>query len=311
MPQRKYKYLFGPVPSRRLGRSLGVDIIPLKTCTQNCIYCQLGKDALQTLERKEYAPIDAVLDELKTKVADGLEADFITISGSGEPTLHCGLGKLTDGIRRITDIPVAVITNGTLLFRADVRDDCCKADVVLPSLDAGDANTFQKMNHPHPELDFEQYVDGLVRFRSQYTGQIWLEVFICEGVNTTEQAISNLKTRIAKIKPDKIQVNTSVRPVVHAEAARVEPERLEQIAHALSERAEVIADFSKHTGTTGRTADLNVILETLRRRPCSLEDLSAGLGLSKEQLIPALTKLQALSRITTEEKNKKIYYKPL
>jgi wyosine [tRNA(Phe)-imidazoG37] synthetase (radical SAM superfamily) len=311
MSEQKYKYLFGPVPSRRLGRSLGVDIIPLKTCTQNCIYCQLGKDAPQTLDRKEYAPVDAVLDELKTKVADGLEADFITISGSGEPTLHLGLGRLIDGIRGLTNIPVAVITNGTLLFRADVRDDCCKADVVLPSLDAGDAETFQKMNHPHPELDFEQYIDGLVRFRSEYAGQIWLEVFFCEGINTTEQAISNLKMRIAKIHPDKIQVNTSVRPVVHPEAARVEPEQLEQIAHALSEKAEVIADFSKHVSATGKSVDFNVLLETLRRRPCSLEDLSAGLGVSKEQLIPALVKLRALSKITTEEKNKRIYYKPL
>ena len=311
MPQQKYKYLFGPVPSRRLGRSLGVDIIPLKTCTQNCIYCQLGKDAPQTLERKEYAPINAVLDELKTKIADGLQADFITISGSGEPTLHSGLGKLIDGINAVTRIPVAVITNGTLLSRPDVRSDCCKADVVLPSLDAGDAQTFQKMNHPHPDLNFGQYVDGLIRFRSEYTGQIWLEVFFCEGVNTSEKAISNLKTRIAQIKPEKIQINTSVRPVVHPEAARVEPERLTSIARLLSEHAEVIADFSRHVSTVGQIADLNVILETLRRRPCSLEDLCAGLGLSKKQLEPALVKLQALSKITTEQKGQKKYYKPL
>lgn len=311
MNNPKYKYLFGPVPSRRLGRSLGVDIIPLKTCTQNCIYCQLGKDAPQILERKKYAPIGSVLEELKSKIADGLEADFITISGSGEPTLHSGLGELIRGIRAVTRIPVAVITNGTLLSRPDVRTDCGLADVVLPSLDAGDMETFQKMNHPHPDLDFEQYVDGLVRFRSEYAGQIWLEVFFCEGINTTEQAISNLKTRIAQVAPDKIQVNTSVRPVVHPEAARVEPERLEQIALALDERAEVIADFSKHVSATGKPADFNVVLETLRRRPCSLEDLSAGLGLSKEQLIPVLDKLAALSKITTEEKNQKKYYKPL
>jgi wyosine [tRNA(Phe)-imidazoG37] synthetase (radical SAM superfamily) len=311
MSPQKYKYLFGPVPSRRLGRSLGVDIIPLKTCTQNCIYCQLGKDAPQTLERKEYAPIDAVLDELKTKIADGLEADYITISGSGEPTLHSGLGKLIDGINAVTRIPVAVITNGTLMSRPDVRVDCCKANVVLPSLDAGDAQTFQKINHPHPDIDFEQYVDGLIRFRSEYSGQIWLEVFFCEGVNTSEQAISNLKTRIAQIKPDKIQVNTSVRPVVHPEAARVESERLTSIARLLSEHAEVIADFSKHVSATGRIADLNVILETLRRRPCSLEDLCAGLGLSQKQVEPALVNLQALSKITTEQKGQKKYYKPI
>ena len=310
MDKHKYKYLFGPVPSRRLGRSLGVDIIPLKTCTQNCIYCQLGKDAPQILERKEYTPIESVLDELKTKVAEGLVADFITISGSGEPTLHSGLGELIRGIRTVTGIPVAVITNGTLLNRPDVRADCCLADVVLPSLDAGDAATFQVMNHPHPDVDFEQYFDGLVRFRSEYAGQIWLEVFFCEGINTTEQAISNLKTRIAQIHPNKVQINTSVRPVVHPEAARVEPEQLEQIAHILGDNTEVIADYSKQVTVNGRTADMNVILETLRRRPCSLEDLSAGLGLPKEQLVPVLDKLAALSRITIEEKNQKKYYKP-
>ena len=311
MSELKYQYLFGPVPSRRLGRSLGVDIVPLKTCTQNCIYCQLGKDAPQTLERKEYAPIDAVLKELKTKIASGLEADFITISGSGEPTLHSGLGRLISDIRAVTDIQIAVITNGTLLNRPDVRADCCKADVVLPSLDAGDTETFQKMNHPHPDLDFEQFVDGLIRLRSEYAGQIWLEVFFCEGVNTTIQAISNLKIRIAQIRPDKIQVNTSVRPVVHPEAVRVEPKRLISIASQLGEQAEIIADFSRHIGATTQTVDLNIILETLRRRPCSLDDLCAGLGLSKEQLEPALIKLEALSKIVTEEKGQKKYYKPL
>ncbi|MHC4386895.1 MAG: radical SAM protein [Planctomycetota bacterium] len=311
MSELKYQYLFGPVPSRRLGRSLGVDIVPLKTCTQNCIYCQLGKDALQTLDRKEYAPIDAVLKELKTKIASGLEADFITISGSGEPTLHSDLGRLISDIRAVTEIQVAVITNGTLLSRPDVRADCCKADVVLPSLDAGDTETFQKMNHPHPDLDFEQFVDGLIRLRSEYAGQIWLEVFFCEGVNTTIQAISNLKTRIEQIRPDKIQVNTSVRPVVHPEAARVEPKRLISIASQLGEQAEIIADFSRHIGATTQTVDLNIILETLRRRPCSLDDLCAGLGLSKEQLEPALIKLEALSKIITEEKGQKKYYKPL
>ena len=311
MGNTKYKYLFGPVPSRRLGRSLGVDIIPLKTCTQNCIYCQLGKDAPQILERKEYVRIESVLDELKIKISEGLEADYITISGSGEPTLHSGLGELIGGIRTVTRIPVAVITNGTLLYRPDVRADCCLADVVLPSLDAGDIETFQKMNHPHPDLDFERYFEGLIRFRSEYSGQIWLEVFFCEGINTTEESISALKSRIEQIKPDKIQVNTSVRPVVHAEAAKVEPERLAEIAHTLNDHAEVIADFSKHVSTIDRPVDLNIILETLRRRPCSLEDLSAGLGLSRKQLEPALIKLQALSKIAIEEKEQKKYYKPL
>ena len=309
MTTKKHRYLFGPVPSRRLGRSLGVDIIPLKTCTQNCIYCQLGKDAPQTLQRKDYVSIDTVLNELEQKINEGLEADFITISGSGEPTLHSQLGELIDGIRKLTDIPIAIITNGSLMSDPAVRRDCCKADVVLPSLDAGDPETFKKMNHPHPDLDFEQFVDGLVRFRGEYTGQLWLEVFFCEGVNTDEASVRNISEQIPRINPDKVQINTSVRPIVHAEAARVGKRRLNEIAACLGKSVEVIADFSKHSTTTSKAADLQVILETLRRRPCTLDDLCAGFGLSTEQLEPALVKLEALSKITRETIDQKNYYK--
>lgn len=309
MPAKKYKYLFGPVPSRRLGRSLGVDIVPLKTCTQNCIYCQLGKDAPQTLQRKVYVPIADVLAELDQKIAEGLEADFITISGSGEPTLYLQLGELIDGIRKRTQIPVAIITNSTLLSDPAVRQDCCKADVVLPSLDAGDADTFEKMNHPHPDITFEQLVNGLVQFCSEYIGQLWLEVFFCDGVNTDAASVRNIAGQIQRINPDKVQINTSVRPIVHAEAARVSEQRLNEIAAGLGESVEVITDFSKHITAAGKPADLQVILETLQRRPCTLEDLCNGLGLSKEQLEPALAKLQALSRITGEMIDQKFYYK--
>ena len=148
---KKYKYLYGPVPSRRLGLSLGVDIVPLKICTLDCIYCQLGRSSDKTVERSEYLPIEPVLEELTEKISDGLTADFITIAGSGEPTLNSQLGKLLDAIRKITYIPLAIITNGTLFYREDVRRDCAKADVVLPSLDAGDEETFRKINRPHAD----------------------------------------------------------------------------------------------------------------------------------------------------------------
>ena len=311
MTTKKYRYLFGPVASRRLGRSLGVDIVPLKTCSQNCIYCQLGKDAPQTLRREDYVPIDAVLNELQQKINEGLKADFVTVSGSGEPTLHSHLGKLIDGIRELTDIPLAVITNSTLLSDPGVRQDCCESDVVLPSLDAGDSETFKQMNHPHPDLDFEQFIEGLIHFRDEYTGQLWLEVFFCEGVNTGEESIKNIAKQIRRINPDKVQINTSVRPIVHSEAVRLSEQRLNEIAACLGESVEVITDFSKHTADANKPADLQVILETLQRRPSTLDDLCAGLGLSKEQLQPALIKLEALSKIVTEEKGQKKYYKPL
>ncbi|MHC4124943.1 MAG: radical SAM protein [Planctomycetota bacterium] len=193
-------YVFGPVPSRRLGLSLGVDIVPFKSCTLNCIYCQLGRGAATTVERKEYVPIEAVLDELKERLAKGLQADFITISGSGEPTLNVRLGELIEKIKEITDIPVAVLTNGALFYQADVRSDCAKADVVLPSLDAGDEAVFEQINRPDENISFEKLVSGLIEFRKEFGGQIWLEVFLLEGVNTTTEQIKKIKNIIKKNK---------------------------------------------------------------------------------------------------------------
>ena len=309
MNNNTYKYLFGPVPSRRLGRSLGVDIIPLKTCTQNCIYCQLGKDAEQTTERAEYIPIADVLAELKLKLAEGVPIDAITISGSGEPTLHAGLGELIDGIGAMTDIPVAVITNSTLLYRADVRTDCAKADIVLPSLDAADAASFEAMNHPAANLTFEELSVGLCRFADEYTGKLWLEVFFCDNVNTDEATVAKMRQLIARIAPDKVQINTSVRPTVHSIAARVPQEKLEAIAAALGDNVEVIADYSKHNMPTGQHANEQAISDMLSRRPCSLDDIAAGMSLNTAEILKIISRLLDSGRIVAEEKNGETYYK--
>ncbi|MBL7214880.1 MAG: radical SAM protein [Phycisphaerae bacterium] len=309
MSKETYHYLFGPVPSRRLGRSLGVDIVPFKTCTQNCIYCQLGKDTPQAIERKEYVPIDAVLDELKRKIAEGLETDVITISGSGEPTLNSGLGKLLDSIKQLTDVPVVVITNGTLLSRDDVRADCAKADIVMPSLDAGDPQTFETMNHPHPDIDYDTYVEGLCRFRQEFKGSYWLEVFFCEGVNTDPESIRKIKEQILRIRPDKVQLNTSVRPITHPDAARVSPEKLNQIAQQWGNSTEVIADFSKHIETGAFTSGQAEILDMLRRRPCSADDICDGLGLNRNIAQKLIQQLLNTAKIVAEEKKQTIYYK--
>lgn len=308
MGNTRYQYLFGPVPSRRLGRSLGVDIVPLKTCTQNCIYCQLGKDAPQVMERKPYVAEVDVLEELTRKIAEGLEADYVTISGSGEPTLHSGLGRLIDQIHKLTDVPVAIITNGTLLSREDVRLDCSKADVVLPSLDAGSPEVFGRINYPHKDIDFYDFTEGLVRFREEYAGQLWLEVFFCEGINTDERSITDLKTWIDRIRPDKVQVNTSVRPVVHPEAARVERDRLEQIAAKLGPQAEVIADYSTNIQAQPQLSCGKSVLETLKRRPCSLDDLCRGLQLHPATAQKALAELRDCGLVECTEQNGILYY---
>jgi len=309
MSEQTEKYLFGPVPSRRLGKSLGVDIVPLKTCTQNCIYCQLGRDGIASLERKEYVPIEDVLSELQAWLKAGLQADYITISGSGEPTLHSGLGAMIDGIHKLTKIPVAVITNGTLLSDSQVRADCGRADVVLPSLDAGDAKTYEKINRPHAGLSFEKFVDGLCQFRTEYAGPIWLEVFFCEGINTDPESIAGIGALIGRIGPDKVQVNTAIRPTAHPQAKPVQPKRLVEIAGLLGYDAEVIADFPVPPDTAAGRCSPEAVVELLRRRPCTIGDICTGLGIGRAKAEQALKQLENTGQIASAMRAGKVFYR--
>ncbi len=317
------RYIFGPVPSRRLGRSLGLDIVPAKVCSLDCIYCQVGRTTPKTIERKEYVPVQKVLDELKARVEKGLRADssavrladFITISGSGEPTLNSRLGFLIDEIKKITDIPVAILTNGTLLYRQDVRIDCAKADVVLPSLDAADEQTFAKINRPHPDISIEKWVAGLVQFRTEYAGQVWLEVFIVDGVNTGDAEIAAIKKAIERIRPDKVQLNTAVRPTAEPGVKRVSPAALLKIARLIGPNCEVIADFPKKGRPDkagqpphkegGQAEDL---LSMLKRRPCSLEDICNGLGLEKNQASEYISRLEGGGLVCSEQRNGVMFF---
>ncbi|MCX5637222.1 MAG: radical SAM protein [Planctomycetota bacterium] len=303
------KYLYGPVPSRRLGRSLGIDIVPFKLCTLDCVYCQLGRTTEKTIERRDYVPIEAVLAELKDTLKEGLEADFITISGSGEPTLNSRLGELIDGIKKITDIPVAVITNGTLLYREDVRADCTKADLVVPSLDAGDEATFRKVNRPHKDISIEKLVDGLVAFRKEFPGRIWLEVFLVEGLNTDIAEIDEIKGLIKRIRPDKVQLNTAVRPTADHAIRKVDAEKLQTIAHLIGLRCEVVADLPLHHNAERVHSRAEDILSMLKRRPCSLNDICSGLGINSNEALKHITDLQHRGLINPEEKNGKTFFK--
>lgn len=301
--------MFGPVPSRRLGRSLGVDIVPFKVCTLDCIYCQLGKTTPKTIERKEYVPIKSVLAELKDGLAEGIQADFITISGSGEPTLNSQLGKLIDGIKKITSIPVAILTNGTLLYMQDVRTDCAKADVVLPSLDAGDEESFQKVNRPHKDISIKKLVDGLCTFRKEFSGQIWLEVFLVEGYNTGPEQIAKIKAAIERIQPDKVQLNTAVRPTAEPGVKRLEAEKLQAVAAQLGEKCEVVADFSQAHESKHVKIRAEYVLSMLKRRPCSLDDVCAGLGISSDEAVKFIDYFQQQGVIYSEEKDGIVFFR--
>ncbi|MBD3376171.1 radical SAM protein, partial [candidate division KSB1 bacterium] len=266
----KYQYLFGPVPSRRLGYSLGIDVIPLKTCTQNCIYCELGIDQHTTIQRKAYVPVGSIMGELKKWLELNRDADidYFTITGSGEPTLNNQLGILIDEIQKITKIPTAILTNGTLLSDPQVRKDCSKAEVVLPSLDAPNRDIFNKINRPNPELNFESFVNGLKLFREEYSGQIWLELFFLEGYNTDPDSIKQFRHILDIINPDKIQLNTYVRPGTDPDLEPVSFEKLQEIATSFGSKAEVIAGFKKSAKVVSHRNLTEKILETLKRRPC-------------------------------------------
>ncbi|MBN1795943.1 MAG: radical SAM protein [Sedimentisphaerales bacterium] len=309
------RYVFGPVPSRRLGLSLGVDIIPFKVCPLDCVYCQLGRTTEKTIERSQYAPIEDVLAELKTYLDRKVQADYITLSGSGEPTLHSRLGELIEKIKSMTDIPVAVLTNGVLFYDESVRADCSKADLVLPSLDGAGQEEFEKINRPYAGISIENVVAGLSEFRRQYKGRIWLEVFIVEGFNTEAGQIAKIKSAIAKIKPDKIQLNSVARPTADNNIKKVDSKRLLEIANQLGQDCEIITPGNWGNKTSpmyiGIKRTRQDVLDMLRRRPCSLEDLCRGLGLVRNEAVKYIESLQNEGLIQAVETEGIVYFKSL
>ncbi|MDI6711386.1 MAG: radical SAM protein [Bacillota bacterium] len=278
------RHVFGPVPSRRLGRSLGIDPVPFKTCTYDCIYCQLGRTTHKTLERREFFPVKMILDETRRKLDAGPKPDYITLSGSGEPTLHSGTGDIIAGIKQMTSTPVAVLTNGSLLWLPEVRHALLQADLVMPSLDAGDAQLFAFVNRPDPGLSFQQMVEGLVSFRDEYKGAIWLEVLLLAGVTALEAEVLKLARLIDRIKPDKVLLNTVVRPPAEDFALTVPREKLSRLAGHLGGCVEVIAPYRDAPGESNFDARRDDVLALLRRRPCTIEDLAAGLGMHRNEV---------------------------
>jgi wyosine [tRNA(Phe)-imidazoG37] synthetase (radical SAM superfamily) len=305
---KQTSYTYGPVPSRRLGLSLGVDIVPGKICTLDCIYCQIGRTTRRSIVRQDFIDIDAVLAELAVKLKTGLKADYITIGGSGEPTLNSRLGDLIDGIRRLTDIRVAILTNGTLLYRADVRAECAKADVVCPTLDAADAAVFEAVHRPTRGITIEKLVSGLEEFRREYRGEIWLEVFLVTGVNTEAEQIEKLKGLIRRIRPDKVHLNTAVRPPAEPNVQAVPAATLDAIARQIGGNCEVIgAPPSAGTEEHRERAEADVV-SVLKRRPCSVEDICTGLAMDRNEVLKHLTHLQGLGTVTIERRGDITYF---
>lgn len=306
MGKEERRYIYGPVPSRRLGRSLGVDLVPYKTCTYDCIYCQLGRTTNKTTERKEWVPTKEVVAQLKDKLST--KPDYITLSGSGEPTLHAETEQLIHGIKNMTDIPVAVITNGSLLWLPEVQRALLDADLVVPSLDADSEDIFTYVNRPHPQIRFDQMLKGLQEFRRLFHGQYWLEVFLLSGVTTVEARVKALRDCIKTICPDKVQVNTVVRPPAEGYAMPVPRDQLEEIAARLYPGAESILPCAHAGDTEGSGAGCDDILDLLRRRPCSIADIATGLRLHPHEVAKCVGRLVSEQKVRVKEQQGMPYY---
>ncbi len=334
------RYVYGPVASRRLGFSLGVDIIPFKTCTLDCVYCQLGSTGKTSVRRGRWFPPGEILAQIKAAIDSGRRIDAITFSGSGEPTLSRDIGALIRAVKAMTRIPVVVLTNATLLTHADVRRDLAAADVVVPSLDAVPAATFRRVNRPHRTLDNRKIVDGLARFREEFPGELRLEVMLVKGVNDSPAAIRALEAAIARIRPDRIELNTVVRPPAERGAAPLDPAALAGIRARLGPKAEVVASFPKRkkAPAPGRGEEMGqakkkgkgegkgegkggkksagpggggldaAILATVGRRPQTASDIATALGRDPDEVLAALAALQARRLVRKSGHGRRTYF---
>jgi wyosine [tRNA(Phe)-imidazoG37] synthetase (radical SAM superfamily) len=284
-----------------------VDLIPPKTCPYDCIYCEVGPTTHQTRQRFSYRT-EAIIRELAGYLKEPAPApDVITLAGSGEPTLNLGLGRIIQEIKAMTPIPVAVLTNGALLYLPEVRRELAAADVVLPSLDAAREETYGAVNRPLPELTLDRLLEGLTAFRREYRGQIWLEVMLLKGINDTEAELVLLRRALNQIAPDKIQLNTAVRPVVEAAARPLDADEMAAAAAALAGPVEVIASFNRADFAAAACQDEDLVA-MLSRRPMTAPDLAVALGLPLGQVEARLKRLEASGRISHNRYHEQEFY---
>ena len=306
-----YNHLFGPVPSRRLGMSLGVDLIPHKICSLNCTYCECGCTTSLTTERKEYVPVDEVYRELTDFFENNPDPDYITFSGAGEPTLHAHIGEVIAFLKlKRPDLKVAVLTNGTLFHDPGVRHELKSADLVLPSLDAATHNAFSKINRPVKDFNIEQYIKGLLDFSQEFLGEIWMEVLILPGYNDDGENLSAIREVLQKINPTRIQLNTLDRPGTVKGLRAATAAELNGIAKDWDlKQVEIIAPPEERKEKLSYRSDLeSVILETISRRPCTLGDLEKILGMQKNEINKYLGSMEESGMIETVEQDRGTFY---
>ena len=314
MSQEPFRYIFGPVPSRRLGKSLGLDLIPFKTCCLNCLYCECGKTTVHTLERKEYVPARTIIREVDAFLSGGPSLDVITFAGSGEPTLNTALPELVRHIQtRYPQYKTALLTNGSLFYLEEVRQSALAFDFVLPSLDAVRQQTFEKINQPAGGLSNPKVIEGLITFSKMYSGILWVEVFIIPGLNDDETELALFRETLEKVSLDRVHLNTLDRPPAFAGVQPASPERLRQIARFLAPLPVEIISRKAQAGPriTLSRREIEYFLATLRRRPMTVEDLSVTLAKNINEMYVLLDALLSRKLITTQVVNNRTFYQTL
>lgn len=307
------KYLFGPVNSRRLGLSQGIDLLTTKTCNFDCVYCEVGGTFIHTCDRKEYTPTAEIIAEIDSLLAQedlAKPIDVFTITAMGEPTLHTGLGEIIRHIKEKSGKPVAVLTNGATLHLAEVRQELAAADIVIPSLDAARPQSFRKIDRPAHCVDLDELIAGLALFCREFTGQTWLEVMLAKNLNDRPDDIAALQEAIRRIKPDRVQLNTVVRPPLESFAKPLSHEELTNIAEQLPGNVEIIASFAKRQHDSWRSPEAGEILEMLQRRPCTASDISEALNIEPGQTTRLMEELANQGTVRRLQHQGKTYYQP-
>ena len=307
-----YRYLFGPVQSRRLGVSLGIDLVETKRCSLDCVYCECGSTADLSLERAEYIPATAIIAELDDFLSRTPALDYITFGGSGEPTLNTAIGPLIRFIKSsYPRYKCALLTNGTLLYLPEVRKDILPFDIVLPNLDAVSHTAFENLNRPHKNLQNRTIIEGLIAFRREYAGTIWLEVFIVPGINDTPSEIALIRATALRIKPDRLQLNTLDRPGACDWVKPASLDRLQEIARDLAPLAVEI--ISRHSADPALWKATEVTADSIRsliaRRPSTVEEIAALTGVTINETALVLDRLLNTGSITSHTVGNRTFYR--
>jgi wyosine [tRNA(Phe)-imidazoG37] synthetase (radical SAM superfamily) len=305
------KHIFGPVLSRRLGLSLGVDLIPFKTCSYDCVYCECGSTTVKTITRQDFFPAGDMIAELRTVLASRPHLDSITLAGSGEPTLSRSLGPVNTFVKReYPEYTLSVLTNGSLMTYRGVQEELSLADRVIPTLTSVSQETFERIHRPHPSLRIEAIIEGMVQFREMYSGAIWLEVFIIPGLNTTAEELAGLKEAIERINPDHVQLNTLDRPPAEGWVEAATDTELERVCAVLGRSGiEIVGrklPVSQAMKVNTEAGDL--VRATLCRRPSTVEDLVRTTGLSGGEVAKILGVLERKREVTSQRGTRGVFY---